>query len=557
MSRRGCVNHPDNFCYICGQFTPSDQRRNLTKKVNFAYKCYFGCKVGDQEKSWAPHICCGVCYVGLTQWLNGKRKKMPFAVPMIWREPKDHHTDCYFCMSKIAGFSKKTKSKIVYPDCDSALKPVPHEAEIPVPVPPTSVATDSDMSDEEHEGAGDVEESYEPQCEESKPHFICQTDLDDLVRDLSLSKEKSELLASRLQEWNLLQKGTTTSHFRDRHTKFARYFRMENDICFCPDVSSLMTELDCSYIPEQWRLFIDSGKDSLKAVLLHNGNGKPSVPLAYAVAMKETYESMEVILNLINYSEHKWYVCGDLKVVALLLGLQLGYTKHMCFLCLWNSRDDSNHYKVKDWPPRPEHKVGQYNVKHKSLIDPQKVYLPPLHIKLGLMRNFVVAMDHESQGFQYLKDKFGSNITAAKLKAGIFVGPDIRDLMRDATFRGKLNTRELAAWDSFVLVAQNFLGNHRADNYADLVANMLTAYHQLGCRMSLKIHFLHSHLDFFPPNLGDVSDEHGERFHQDISAMESRYQGRCNPNMMGDYCWFLQRSTTDSHRRKSKCLKHF
>ncbi|UYV67412.1 hypothetical protein LAZ67_5000499 [Cordylochernes scorpioides] len=47
----------------------------------------------------------------------------------------------------------------------------------------------------------------------------------------------------------------------------------------------------------------------------------------------------------------------------------------------------------------------------------------------------------------------------------------------------------------------------------------------LGCNMSLKIHFLHSHLDFFPDNLGAVSDEHGERFHQAISSMEKRYQG--------------------------------
>ena len=41
--------------------------------------------------------------------------------------------------------------------------------------------------------------------------------------------------------------------------------------------------------------------------------------------------------------------------------------------------------------------------------------------------------------------------------------------------------------------------------------------------MSLKIHFLESHLDFLPENLGEVSDEHGERFHQDITAMEKRY----------------------------------
>jgi len=44
--------------------------------------------------------------------------------------------------------------------------------------------------------------------------------------------------------------------------------------------------------------------------------------------------------------------------------------------------------------------------------------------------------------------------------------------------------------------------------------------------MSLKIHFPESHLDFFPENLGDVSDGHGERFHQDIMAVEKQYQGK-------------------------------
>ena len=81
---------------------------------------------------------------------------------------------------------------------------------------------------------------------------------------------------------------------------------------------------------------------------------------------------------------------------------------------------------------------------------------------------------------------------------------------------------------------------------------MLKSYERMGCRMSLKMHFLHSHLDFFPANLGAVSDEHGERFHQQISIMENRYQGNFNPNMMGDYCWFLQTETLSSFKRQKK-----
>ena len=59
----------------------------------------------------------------------------------------------------------------------------------------------------------------------------------------------------------------------------------------------------------------------------------------------------------------------------------------------------------------------------------------------------------------------------------------------------------------------------------------------MGCNMSLKIHFLNCHLDFFPLNLGVVSDEHGERFHLDLSTMEKRYAGKSSQNMLVDYCW--------------------
>lgn len=66
-----------------------------------------------------------------------------------------------------------------------------------------------------------------------------------------------------------------------------------------------------------------------------------------------------------------------------------------------------------------------------------------------------------------------------------------------------------------------------------------------------------SHLDFFPQNLGDVSDEQGERFYQEILKMEKRYQGRWNEVMMGDFCWFMERDTMNSaYKRKSSFAKN-
>ena len=70
--------------------------------------------------------------------------------------------------------------------------------------------------------------------------------------------------------------------------------------------------------------------------------------------------------------------------------------------------------------------------------------------------------------------------------------------------------------------------------------------------MSIKLHFLHSHLACFPENLGDVSHQQGEHFHEDISDMEVRYQGRWNATMLADYCWSIKHDDTGaSHSRKS------
>ena len=46
-----CVNRADSFCYVCGKVTFALQKRALTQIVKTAYHLYFGCKVGDQDKS--------------------------------------------------------------------------------------------------------------------------------------------------------------------------------------------------------------------------------------------------------------------------------------------------------------------------------------------------------------------------------------------------------------------------------------------------------------------------------------------------------------------------
>ena len=380
---RKCVNHPDNFCYVCGDLTFKDQRRSLTPLVKKCYELYFRCKVGDQDKNWAPHICCSTCVKRLTDWAKGSRH-MNFAIPMVWREPQDHSSDCYFCITQIKGISSKSKHTVKYPNLPSAMRPVPHSENLPIPHPPTHLTLEeeselkaaTEVPKEEQDDA-----TFDTSTSSCEPHLLTQGELNNLVRDLKLSKKQAELLGSRLRGWNLLQKGTKVCYFRNRQEEFQDFYSEENDLVYCNNICGVMDVLDHEHKTTEWRLFIDSSKTSLKAVLLHNGNKFPSVPLAYATNMKETYENLKILLEKIQYFKYCWTICCELKVIALLTGLRLLYTKFCCFLCEWDSRDKKNHYIKKEWPKRESITPGQKNVVHPSLVKSDMIILPSLHKK--------------------------------------------------------------------------------------------------------------------------------------------------------------------------------
>ena len=106
------------------------------------------------------------------------------------------------------------------------------------------------------------------------------------------------------------------------------------------------------------------------------------------------------------------------------MGMQVGFTKYCCFLCLWDSQAVSQHYQQKDWGSRSTFVPGEHSLKENPLGDMNKVLLLPLHIKLGLMKNFVKASHKNGAAFQDLSTVF-PGLSVAKLKEDIFVRPQI------------------------------------------------------------------------------------------------------------------------------------
>ena len=140
------------------------------------------------------------------------------------------------------------------------------------------------------------------------------------------------------------------------------YKSKKDEVCFCSDINGLISEIGIEHFPSDWRLFIDSNHVSLKAVLLYNSSHYPSMPVAFSSQKKESYENVKVMLQLINYNLYSWSVCCDFKIIGFRQGLQSGYTKHLCFLCLWNSRLDDVHFEKKQWSIRIDSTSGQANV---------------------------------------------------------------------------------------------------------------------------------------------------------------------------------------------------
>ncbi|GBN14284.1 hypothetical protein AVEN_43807-1 [Araneus ventricosus] len=174
-----------------------------------------------------------------------------------------------------------------------------------------------------------------------------------------------------------------------------------------------------------------------------------------------------MILEKINYQEHRLMVCGDFKMLTMLLGQQAGCTKYPCYYACGTVEPDTS------------------------------------------------------------------------------IGPKL-----SGRFKKQLGGNDKETWDSFKDVVHRVLENTKDPLYKTIVQHMLAAYEARGCKMSLKVHFLHSHIDYFQENLGAYSEEQSERFHQDARDIERRYQGRWDVNMLADYCWMLRQETEDGKRKR-------
>ena len=302
-----CRKNPDVFCYLCGEYNIAPNRKPVTSFITpvtsfitmliLALNLFTRIKLG--RHTWCakrtPRLCVGRpmargVWTLEFPWFGGGQQTMSLTATsalLMWLGS----TERTGAASSILIFNQHIVivMKSARRHCDEI--PVPIFGELP------------DISDEDT-SSFEGHEDEEVALENDAPHPFPQKKLNDLIRDLSFTTDSAELLASRLKEKKVLSDSARISFFRNRHQEYLRFFSSVKDLVYCADIAQLLLKLEVpQYEPKDWRLFIDSSKQSLKCVLLHNGNQFASVPIAHSTT-QEKYEAVKYVLEKIGYDQH-------------------------------------------------------------------------------------------------------------------------------------------------------------------------------------------------------------------------------------------------------------
>lgn len=551
-----CNKSPNLFCFLCSIFIVSNSKTYPLSKTNreLYYKCYSTTpEQNGADKFYSSNVFCYSCINNMKQHINFN-KPLKYSKPAKWNQPnhlfETHQKSCYVCLAqKVQGI--RFKISYEWPEFyqHNVSKPVLNTFSELEP-PPEKQARHEPLSSSESDEEFTI---YQPSNSKEFIPFT-QPALNQLVKDLSLTKDQSMVLASCLLKHNALTPDCRVGFFSKRSSEIDEFFDEDSGgNPYLKNISGLFRWLNYEYVAEHWRLFIDSSKSSFKVVLLHNGNLLPSIPLLYSPVLKETYNDVKYALELIDYNSHKWKIIADLKLLNVICGVGSPSVKNPCVLCDWYGTHRSNkqyqQYHQDNIQRRTEFTVGRNSVVAKPLIDLNDVLLPPLHVKIGLIAQFIKKLDKNSPAYKFICNLLCYK-SSAKLEAGQLDGPEIRKLMKNSDqFELYLSTVELEAWKAFKNVCNDFLGKNRTENYKELARDLVQKYERMGCNMSYKLHIIDKHIDDFPENCSDYSDEMGERFHQDIKKAEKQYQGRYDKNMLSDYCWFLKKEHPTEYRK--------
>lgn len=367
MAEHGkCRISRHSICFVCGNFTKLPNSQPFVSVIHLYTQAFDITLQNSFLDEWfVPTRVCGGCRVILYAFKDNK-ENCPLKKPAQWSLPTCAN-ECYFCVSKPA-FGRQ---KPVMAQVSSMKKPVYENKKVGRPIDmrkklctllePNESVKESSLSEpkrkkrklniqqwhEDPSSKAKVDVDYVPKelqykVKNKKIKRWSQSEAVDFIKDARMPLNTGEVFISRMKESGFIDEGKVTE-LRVCAKNFEDYctFDEKTEATVCTNHEGLIkTHFDKNYHPSQWRLFLDGNKKALVVCLLHNGNKKTTIPLALSKKSKEEYARIAGLLKLLNYKQNNWLVVGDLKMVAILQGIQGGRPTFSCPYCLWNSLEE-------------------------------------------------------------------------------------------------------------------------------------------------------------------------------------------------------------------------
>jgi hypothetical protein len=223
MSSRvfNCSNDRNSFCYVCANYIFKNQRKfEIQDNIKVLYQNLFDLVLADHEQAWAPGVVCASCISMLKRYESTKNKPS-MTIPAVWREPLFHPDSCYMCQFNPKGLNKNNISKYKYPQLESCIRPVHSQNQVdPQSSPPEDVQMSSSSDD----------------YQKDEVTFVTDEILNDLAKNLNLSKNKSLLLGRSLKSLKLLVPNCTFFRMRNRDKDFLPFFKTHGRSSYCHDI---------------------------------------------------------------------------------------------------------------------------------------------------------------------------------------------------------------------------------------------------------------------------------------------------------------------------------
>lgn len=349
-----CSQNKKKVCFVQAEYVTTSNRIDFTKSARKEFTDLYGIKVFTRY-NYTPSIICRKCRSNLN---NSKNYGTPlfYNYPARFKRPKDDHSNCFLCLiqTPTSNLNYQPGSEVIYPKNSNLTQPIEmtkdnieyddiiYNEELNVnDYDQLNNYYEDDSIDENNDsledGDPDDKEYFATKKEENEVLKKRKLDVDKKVSNDELSKliatmgvgvKQSVLLAQFFRKSKFVAPDFSISKVKYRSNDLKDFFQVYNEkTVYMKNINNFYQLYLNDYDSTKFRLFLDSGSNHFLGCLIYipqseeDATNARVIPVFFSLGdIKETYSNLKLVLELLDYKTHNWYIVSHFKVTNMLMG---------------------------------------------------------------------------------------------------------------------------------------------------------------------------------------------------------------------------------------------